>query len=97
MKKLVKWLFGTQNKQLDIPVVINSDNYQLSIHLDRKNTEHIEKKNLFIKKLKEYDIPWETFTSEYYEYYDGFDRFNVSVDIRYMGDLKQIHFDVYGF
>jgi hypothetical protein len=24
MKKLVKWLFGTQNKQLDIPVVMPS-------------------------------------------------------------------------
>ena len=28
MKKLLKWLFGTRNKQLDIPVVIQRDIYQ---------------------------------------------------------------------
>jgi hypothetical protein len=101
MIKLVERLFGTRKKQLDIPVVINSDIYYLSIHIDREKQEHIDKMNLFIKMLNEQNIVWETFISEptlmtiYNQY--RFNHFNVCVEVKYKDDLKQIHKDVYGF
>ena len=101
MKKLVKWLFGTKKKQLDIPVVINSDIYYLSINIDRENKKHVDKMNLFLKMLNEENIDWETFISEptlmtiYNE--DRFNHFNICVEMKYKNILEQIHKDVYGF
>jgi hypothetical protein len=101
MIKLVERLFGTRKKQLDIPVVINSDIYSLSMHVDREKQEHLDKMNLFIKMLNERNVVWETFISEptlmtiYNK--DRFNHFNVCVEMKYKNELEQIHKDVYGF
>ena len=101
MIKLVERLFRTRKKQLDIPVVINSDIYYLSIHMDREKQEHIDKMNLFIKMLNEQNIEWKTFVSEpilmTIHNEDRFNHFNVSVEMKYKDNLEQIHKDVYGF
>ncbi len=101
MKKIVELLFGTQKKQLDIPVVINSDIYYLSMHIDREKQEHVDKMNLFIKMLNEQNIEWETFMSEptimTIHNESRFNHFNVCAKMKYKNELEQIHKDVYGF
>ena len=86
---------------MDIPVVINSDIYYLSMHIDREKQEHVDKMNLFIKMLNEQNIEWKTFTSEptlmTIHNEDRFNHFNVCVEMKYKNELEQIHKDVYGF
>jgi hypothetical protein len=100
MKKLLKWLFGKRKKQLDIPIVINSDIYYLSIQMDREKQEDIDKMNLFIKMMNEQNIEWKTFISEptllTIHNKDRFHHFNVCVEMKYKNELEQIHKDVYG-
>jgi len=100
MKKIIKWLFGTRKKQLYIPVVINSDIYYLSMHIDREKQEHVDKMNLFIKMLNKQNIEWKTFISEatlmIIHNEDRFNHFNVCVEMKYKSELEQTHKDVYG-
>ena len=99
MIKYIKNLLKPRDEQLDIPVVINSDIYYLSMHIDREKQEQVDKMNLFIKKLNEQNIEWKTFTSKptLMTIHKRFNHFNVCVEMKYKNDLEQIHKDVYGF
>lgn len=92
-KKIQKKIQKNQYMEPDI--------YYLSMHIDRENQEHVDKMNLFIKKLNEQNIEWKTFTSEptlmtiHNKY--RYDKFNVCVEMKYKAILHQIHQDVYDF
>ena len=99
MINLLERLF--RNKKNEMSVVIKSDIYYLSIHMNRQKQENLDKMNLFIRMLNERNIEFKTFTSEptlmtlYNK--DRFVHFNVCVEMKYKDELEQISKDVYNF
>lgn len=98
MNKIINWIFRKRKDKLNKS---NDNIFYLSIHIDRDNSEQVDKMNLFIKLLNERNINWNSFISQptvlTINNSQRFERFNVCVEMKFKNELEQIHKDVYGW
>ena len=98
MNKIINWIFRKRKDKLNKS---NDNIFYLSMHIDRNNSEHVDKMNLFIKLLNERNINWNSFISQPTLLTIGdkqrFEHFNVCVEMKFKNELEQIHRDVYGW